>query len=92
MGNQELYRTLRIIFYVFCVWVFFNHTVRILALRASTKGGVLSYAGSATVKSLDLFRKKEGELFGRLKPYCPDSIKDDCDGWVDALRIGLGVN
>ena len=91
-GNRELYVTLRNIFYVFCIWVLFNHSVRLLAMRARSSGDILTYASSTTLKSLDIFRRRTGDFIGRVKRYCPESIEEGCHKGVDMWREGTGVN
>ncbi len=91
-GNNELRSIWKNILFAFVIWVIANHTIAFLTPRVSPSGSWLGYAASATLRSVDGFRRATGGFIGRSAGVCPGEVEESCRGAIDVLKTLLGVN
>ena len=88
---HDFKKVLRTIAVVLAIYAVVNHVIRLSARSAAGAGGMGGYALSATLSTLDGFRRRCGENVQGVQHLCPDSIEEQCASTVDALRILFGL-
>ncbi len=86
----------RMMGFVFLGWVLFNHFVRVTApdsayYQPSVSGG-MHFSQNASMRSLNDFRLRMGDLMKSGATYCPESVYAGCSLAVGGVTGVLGLS